>query len=365
MPTAARKKTTTHSSWIGDTLKAMSHGLLLLIIAFLVIYWDEGQENVASVARTAVEIASDVPNTDASLAHQFVSTTGVVDSNASLGDGLFLQPGKFIALQRTVEMYSWMPTQNSDTQNWTENPVTSHLLKQPINHQNPNKILASLIKKISSANIGIYHFNLQDVILPTFYQLPLNPQMLSLPAGVMLANPHYLFISMNKNSTLEHPRIGDIRISYSVVPSGIQATLFGRLVGDNILKCTESGNRFYRLFLGARDHALSVFQYESGIRLWMFRIAGFLMMWFGLLLLFKPLNYLFSFFEIMNPLTRLLVGTVNFLVAALLTIATLALSTLVYSFILAIVIGLIVMIIAVCVLLMIIHERISQSLIKP
>ena len=88
--------------------------------------------------------------------------------------------------------------------------------------------------------------------------------------------------------------IGDIRIQYSALNNDIQATVLGKLSGENTITAYRGSCNIlmYRLFPGTRTQAIATLSNEHKILTWILRGVGFLMMWFGMDMIIEPLNVL-------------------------------------------------------------------------
>jgi hypothetical protein len=336
---------------IVNSIKGVVIGLILFAISFGLLYWNEGRVDLSTIAKTAIEVSSATVNTTSSLRGKLVSTTGVINSDQVIGDNLFLNPDKFIATERNVEMYSWRETSESHSRtnpggskttettytyskDWEENPQYSSDFKHPEGHENPQKSLDSSTNKVTAATIGAYSFDPQSVTLPNFSQLPLHSQNVTLSDGATLANDSYLFLRKSEGGTFDSPHIGDLRISYHVLRAGFEGTIFGKLSGSTIDPYVDQdGNHFYRLFIGTRDQAIATLHAEYSALLWILRLVGFFLMWFGLLALFGPISVIMDFLPIFGAISRSLIGVITFLVAFVLTSMTILVSMLLHSFI--------------------------------
>jgi len=183
--------------------------------------------------------------------------------------------------------------------------------------------------------------------LPDFKKLSLNTQNVELSQGAILANDSYIFIRRSENGTFDNPQIGDLRISYYVLPSNFEGTLFGKLNGNKIDPYFDkNGNRLYRLFYGTRDEAIATFRSEYTTSLWILRFIGFLMMWVGVILLFEPISVVMDILPIFGALSRSLIGIITFLVALILSIVTIIVSGIIHNIIALIIsIGIVIAII--------------------
>ncbi|MBI2669815.1 MAG: TMEM43 family protein [Candidatus Yanofskybacteria bacterium] len=343
--------TTGYGGRIVNSIKGVVIGLILFVVSFGLLYWNEGRVDLSNIAKTATEISSATVSTDSTLSGKLISTTGNANSDQIIGDNLFLNPDKFIAAKREVEMYSWIEkseshnktnTGGSETtettytysKDWTENPKSSSNFKHPEGHENPQKSLDSYTNKVTTAIIGVYNFDPKSVALPNFSQLPLNSQNVTLNDGATLANDSYIFIKKSENGTFDSPQIGDLRISYHVLRLGFDGTIFGKLSGSKIEPYfDQDGNNLYRLFIGTRDQAISTLHTEYTTLLWILRLVGFLLMWFGLSALFGPISVLLDILPIFGTISRSVIGMITFLVALVLTIVTILVSMIAHNLI--------------------------------
>lgn len=367
--------TTGYGSRILNSVNGIIIGAILFLASFCVLYWNEGRADFAKIARTAVEISAAKLNTDARLNGKLISVTGTVNTEQKLGDNLFLKPDSFIALNRRVEMYSWVEKVEEHTEkniggsetttktyvyskDWVEHPSQSREFKHPEEHENPQKKLESYDARVTHATLGVYSFDPQSVTLPIFSPLSINSQNIMLKKDIILVSDRYLFMSAEMaGGTFENPRIGDVRICYSGIRSGFTGTLFGALNGSNIAAYVDqSDNQFYRLFVGARAQGISTLRTEHSVWLWLFRLIGFLMMFFGLMLIFEPLSVLLDILPIFGALSRFLVGVIVLLVAFVLSVVTILVSMLLHS-VLALIITLGIALAALIIFLVVFKKR--------
>ncbi len=190
-------------SWftrIKEAIQGIGLGFLLIIICFCILIWNEGQTIVNQVAQQAIPISSDVANNQ----HigKLVITSGVITTNQTLGDNLFIQPGEYIAIARGVDIYSWEEEQAKDattnvggSQNqkitttyqkrWValddfnknisvhgNTNVISRSTKSasfvyPQKHQNPSPTVENAAYKVNEAKIGVSDLDMSSFALPT------------------------------------------------------------------------------------------------------------------------------------------------------------------------------------------------------
>lgn len=341
-------------------------GIILFLASFGVLYWNEGRVDLSKIASTAIEI----PATGSSTANNgdFVSATGILSSEETLGDPPFLKPGQYVALKRKSEMYAWNETRKTETKKntggsetktttytynktWTEKPENSAAFEQPNGHHNPAKTVDSEIFRVSQATVGNYQLELNslqipistkvilttDKVLPT-YQGRLAGDYLYIGKGTVETSPYQegtlIYGDLDRPTGIVEPQqIGDIRLSYQVLESNIEATIFGSLGSQNQLVAHQARKNvaFYRLFRGTREQAIQSLASQHKLMTWGLRLAGFLMMWSGLNLMVEPLGVLLDFVPFIGDLARTASSLVTFVISAILTSITIVISIILHN----------------------------------
>jgi len=343
------KITTGYGNRILNSIGGVLIGLVLFIGSFVLLYWNEGRADISSIAKTAVEVSSQSVSTDTSLTNKLISTTGVVNSDQTIGDNLFLNQDKYIAIQRKVEMYAWIEEKQTKTtkntggsettettynyvKGWTGNPGYPSDFKYPQGHENPTEAINDSLIKVQSAAVGAYSFDPGSVTLPESPKLSLDSQNINLSQNAVLANDTYLFVPKSATGTYENPGLGDLRVSYTALKTGFTGTIFGNLSSDGtIVSYDQNNNHLYRLFTGTRDAAISTMHSEFVTLTWILRLLGFLAMWIGLMAVFGPVSVLLDILPVFGTISRTLVGFLTFIVSLVLSIVTIIVSMLLHS----------------------------------
>lgn len=353
MPDKFTETTTTgYGTRIVDSIKGITFGVILFFGSFILLYWNEGSVDFSVLARNAREIISTSTSQTDALQGSLVSTTGLLSSNEMLGDNLFLNPGRYIVIKRVVEMYAWKERKQSKTiknfggsettetiysyeKKWRQKPYASNDFKHSEGHVNPVSSVSDIEIKVQEATLGIYKVDMEFVDLPkNFTPLILNQQNITLNQQAHLVDEQYIFVSKTGNSTFESPEIGDLRVSYKVLPSGKMSTIFGKLDGDKMVPHVDvKGNLFYRILSGHRDQAIHELHAEYNKFLWIFRLIGFLMMWLGLSLLLGPISVVLDVIPFFGSLSGAVIGLITFLVALPLSILVILISMILHSII--------------------------------
>ncbi len=332
--------TTGYFSRIGKSFFGILIGIVLIIASVWVLFSNEGRVDLSKIAKTAVEISSTAKNTDQTLNGKFVSASGPLTTNDLIGDGLYLKPGRYLMIRRRVEMYAWEEKESSKTKknlggsettettytyvkDWNEYPESSSKFKHPEGHANPGKAYDSVIKTAPAAKLGVYALNTSSIGLPEMEKIS--------PTG-----SEYVFYG---KGALAEPELGDLRISYFALPSGKNATVFGKLDGDKIVAYPDEGNIvLYRALSGSRAEAIDTLRGEYKTMLWIMRLVGFLMMWIGLGLLVAPISVILDVLPMLGSVNRFVLNAIAFLIAFVASAIIIIFSMIVHNLVLVIII---------------------------
>ncbi|EKD63419.1 MAG: hypothetical protein ACD_51C00280G0002 [uncultured bacterium] len=354
MPNVFTKTTTVgYGSRIMKSIVGVLLGIALFIGSFAVLYWNEGRADLSKIAVTATDISVDATvAVDGSL----VSVSDVLSSTETLGDN-YLVAGSYIAVGRIVEMYSWdQETDSSSNTNvggsetttttynykniWTEYPADSTSFEYSADHYNPAKAIESVEKRVTSATVGQYSVDIANVVLPEFSAVTLTDQNIVLPqVSDMTAKLSGGYIYVGKG-TPEVPQVGDLRIKYEVLNTGGNVTVFGKLSGGAIASyMDEDGNTLFRIFNATREDAIVILHAEYVTSLWLLRALGFVMMWFGLMLIFAPLSTVLDVLPFLGGVSRFIIGAITFVVSVVFAGVTILVSMVVHSVIALVVVA--------------------------
>lgn len=345
-----------------ESFGGMALGVLLFFGSFGALYWNEGRVDVSTVAVNAVEVSADA--VDSSNDQKQVYVYGAVTSDSSHGDGLFLTPKDYLAIQRTVEMYAWTEssTSESDTNlggsettettytyntEWIESVPDSSGFYIPTGHSNPAKSYESEEFRVSNVKVGVYDLDFDKIELPVFEKLTVNTETVTVTGNAKI-NGGYVYLGASGSTFVEGatPIVGDTRISYSVLKNGTEGTVFGKLNGGKIeayVDLEDTGAKVYRFCDSTRDECIAKMHSEYKTMLWIFRAVGFFMMWIGLSMLLGPISTFLDVLPFLGSLSRGLISVVTLIVALVLSIVTILVSMLIHN-IVALVVTVVVLI---------------------
>jgi Transmembrane protein 43 len=358
----------TQVSW-GEKLQSSCLGSIFALIAFVLsfylLFWNEGRVNLAQLAKTASDISTLAP---ADRQGQLVTVTGAATAKTLLGDGLFLRPGPYVLIDRTVEMYAWREDKQTRREKhvggsetevttytyssaWTDQPGNSSQFGQVENHQNPPKALADELYQVPSIQIGRYSLDLQNlrhvsnhytscqndsvrytliegvgVNMPKLGLLPLQSQNTQV-SGQAVRRGDYIF---QGTGTPDQPRIGDVRVCYRVLPTAQIVTALGQLTQAQITPYLHRTTPVHRLIPGTRAAAIALLGDEEMLWRWALRGMGFALMWWSLTQIGAPLVALFDVLPWLGWIAESATSVGSLIAAFMLSSATILVSSFVH-----------------------------------
>jgi len=304
-------------------------GAVIAFLAATTILWsNEGRVDFGRIGANSVAIETEV--IDPAQDGVFVAARGVLVGDTPVGDETFLRPGRWLEVQRLVEMYAWEEKVKSDAGSgtrtpadytyrtvWTDDPADSSSFAAARTHRNPPLPVRGGVFRPETGHIGAYAVDLRSLDLPDPSPIVLDRETVILRADRILTG-EYIFIGQG---AWQNPQVGDLRIHYRAVASDKQATLFGQVEGSQIGPYFHKGrDRLYRAFFRGRTDALAAMSAEYRFTLWGLRAAGLALYWGGLLLVLSPFTRLLGGVPLLGRLGKGLMALVTFVAAALLTL---------------------------------------------
>jgi len=350
-----------YGSRIINSIKGIVVGGVMFLVSFGVLYWNEGRVDLSTVAKTATEINATQVNNDAAVQGKLVSATGEVTVSNKVGDNMFLQPDNYLAVTRKVETYAWKETSESKSTNntggsqttettytyskdWVSSPAASSSFKHPEGHENVMPTLEGANTFAPTAKVGEYSFNPATIALPGATSVTLTADNTIAAQNVSLASSTYLYMSHGTGSTYASPAVGDMRISYTAVRPGFSGTVFGKLSSTDITSYTnDNGDTLYRLFTGDRAGAIASLHSEHTTSVWILRLVGFVLMWAGLAAVFGPISVILDFLPIFGSISKSIISMITFVVALVLSVATIIISMILHNIVALILTALVMM----------------------
>jgi len=347
----------TSQSWfsrLGGAFKGVLVGLLLFVIAFPLLSWNEGRSvkryktlQEGSGLVRSVEAASVEAANEGTLIH----VTGLADTPVTLTDPVFGISARALKLNRMVEMYQWQEDSQSETQKkiggkkettttftyakaWSPELVDSSLFEKPAGHENPGAFAYEPGEQLADpVSLGAF------VLSPSLLEMIVNPEALSLETSTNSPVPEALkgiarrqgdrfYVGSNPAA----PQVGDLRISFEITPPS-QISIIAQQNGNSFVPYrSKAGGSIQLLQVGTHtaDEMIQKAIANNQLMTWGLRLLGFLLMLSGLNMIFKPLSVLADVLPILGKIVRVGTGLVSFLIAISLSALTIAIAWLVF-----------------------------------
>lgn len=351
----------THESWlsrIGNSLKSVIFGVILFIVSIPLLFWNEGRavHTAQSLAEGKAAVQDTVPDhVSPALDKHLVHITGTAVTDDVLKDNDFDIAVKAIKLARKAEIYQWKESESSETRKkigggtetvhtwsysktWTSSPISSSSFRRS-GHENTGDISTPSRQEFAQ-NVTVGAFKLPPDLIGQFSDsepLPVNNEAEStLPASTQgKFQIHGRQFYKGKNP--DQPEIGDVRVSFTVVRPGT-VSIVAQQTGDTFEAFhAKAGGTIAWLKSGTHSAAdmFAAKETENTMFTWLLRAGGFLLMAFGLGVCFSPLAVLADVLPFLGSLMRMGTGLFAFVIAAVVSLLTIASAWLFYRPVLA------------------------------
>jgi hypothetical protein len=371
----------TSQSWfgrIGNAIKGIVVGLILFVISFPVLFWNEGRavktyQSLREGGKVVVSIAAD--RVDPANAGKLVHLTGKAETAETLKDPVFGVSAKALKLKSVVEMYQWEETKSSSTHKklgggsetvttykynrvWSERLNDSSAFKQPAEHQNPATMPYQTTEWVAqSVKLGAFELSAPLVGKITNYTPLAVSDGTPIPAmvqGKAKVSGGGFYIGSDPAS----PKLGDVRVTFKTV-NPAEVSVIARQINNTFEPYQAKAGRAIELLQMGTMSAESMFQTaqrENQILTWILRAVGFVLMAVGLGLILNPLSVIADLIPFVGSLVSIGTGTLAFLAAFMLTLVTVAIAWIAYRPVLGV--GLIVVAVGA---MLLIRKKIQQK----
>jgi hypothetical protein len=345
----------TSESWfsrLGGAVKGILVGLVLFGLAFVVLFWNEGravkrQKALEEGGGKVVSVAAD--KVEAGNEGKLVHLTGEATTGEKLEDPVFKVAATALKLGRSVEIYQWQESVQSDTKkkvgggtettktysyskDWSDNLVDSSGFKKPVGHENP-KSMPYTSEKWQAEKVELGGFVLSPALVSminAFEKLStgngedLPPAMKD---GIKVVDGAY-YAGENPGA----PAVGDMRISFSAVKP-LEVSVVSQQQGNTFVPYKTSNGGDVELLQTGKHTAEAMFQKaldDNKTFTWILRAVGFFMMMVGLNMIFKLASVVADVIPILGSIVGAGTGIIAFLLAACLSLVTIAIAWLFY-----------------------------------
>ena len=308
---------TTSESWgsrILHSIKSVVFGVLLFLCSFILLWWNEGRtlktaQGLDEGAGQVVHIDAKQP--DSANEGKLVHLSDSVHTKDILKDDEFSVSINALKLQRVTEMYQWYEEketikekklggkeETTTTYNykkkWSVDLIDSDDFKISEDHTNPTAFeYDSYTRQANQAIIGEYTLsNSLLTIIDNFNAIVLteeNSGKIEHSKLITEEGNSKIYVGKGTKST---PKIGDLKISFKSITSGQHYSIISKQIGTTFESFHTSTETTINLITPGNKSAEVMFieeQEKNTVMAWILRLSGFLMMFFGCMLIFKPL----------------------------------------------------------------------------
>lgn len=323
---------TTTIGWgsrLGSSFKGMLFGLAAFVAGFPLLFWNEGR--AVTDTKTNEEGASSVVEAsagevDPSQEGKLVHVVGEATTDDVLSDGEYGVSATAIRLTREVEMYQWV--EDSETRDekklggkiertttytyrkaWMTSAVDSDSFKEP-GHVNPpaRRELGTARQYAKNVKVGVRSLNDSQI-------RSISREERLLVKYQPVATNEFFEIS----GTVPEPRVGDIRVTFSVVKPHV-VTVVAAQLGSSFMAYTAKSTKkqISHVMDGAIDAEGVFAAAERGNKIltWVLRLIGFFLMYRGLKAVLDPLVVLGDVVPFIGTVIGMGTSVVAFAVAA-------------------------------------------------
>ncbi|MCO4745074.1 MAG: TMEM43 family protein [Proteobacteria bacterium] len=333
-----------------ESIKGVAFGLLLFIIAFPCLFWNEiravnAWETLQSGrgAVVSVEAGTVDPGNEGALVH----LSGKADTEETLSDVQFGISETAIKLSRDVEMYQWQQNEKKEKRKkvgggeetvttysyekvWKGTAIDSSSFKEKKGHGNPGAMPYE-DEDFAAKRVTVEAFDLSPGLISkitSWEDLDVSAEQLAaapetLRPQLQVHNGGY-YMGANPAS----PVIGDVRINFDVVRPTVVTVVSGQK--NSTLDSWESPRGTGSLSMLSVGNLTSDEMFEAAessavMMTWILRIGGFFAMFFGITMIVRPFVVIADIIPFLGSFLRLGSGIIGFFVSAILSLGTIGL----------------------------------------
>ena len=334
----------THQSWasrIGDSLKGVMTGILLIVVGIVLLFWNEGR--AVKTYRALVESQGQVVSIDAlealpEMNGKLVHISGVATSDETLSDSALPVNVKALKLRRNVQTYQWEEKTHSEekkqlggstetvttyeyVKTWRSGYINSANFKHPEGHQNISPMYDSETHTANPISIGVYALSEAHTSdMNEFSPLPI-------AAGTAVDGLLRTGSEFYKGANPNNPQIGDQRISFEqVLPQ--EYSVVGDMSGTKLVPHRASNGHTIALVRAGKLSADDMFEAakaDNRMLTWILRGVGLVLLYAAFSMILRPLSVLADVVPLFGNLVAMGTGFVSLILAGIvggLTIAT-------------------------------------------
>lgn len=350
-------------SRITDSIKGIFVGILLVIVAIILLWWNEGRtvkryRDLKFGQGQTISVSSDT--VDSANEGKLIHTTGRAETTETLRDDIFGLPVVALRLRRSVEMYQWAEEQETKEEKKTGGSVektTTYTYKkiwssslissssfQESGHENPSSMpFQGEEWSVSEAKLGAFTLKEEQIgRISNFNAITLKAEEITIPERYKVnsaLNGNVLYISVNALNGAQPgaPEIGDIRVTFSKVDNQ-DISLIYQQVGNTFSPFPAKYGTIAELKTGilSADAMYQAAQSSNKMMAWLLRLGGFILMGLGISTILKPISVLADVLPFLGNIVETGLGLISFVVAFVISLVIISLAWLFYRPLIAI-----------------------------
>jgi len=322
---------------IGNAIAGVVVGIILVVIAFPLLWWNEGRsvhtyQGLAEGEKIALDASAD--RIDSANNGKLIHVTGRAWGKDKVVDDAFgVSSPELIKLNRRVELYQWIEKKESQTRKkfgGGEETITEYTYKKDWDsevhhstefhkregHSNPSP--AYVTKTFSSHDAALGAFHLPDFLISAWNDykpqpLPAADQLPALLHGKATVRGDWLYVAADADT----PHVGDARVKFESIPAGDASVLAGQVNETFQPHATKAGTSIAQIASGvqSKEFMFAAAKADNQTMTWVLRGAGFLLMFLGLVLVLNPLKVLADVIPFIGSLVGAGTATIAFLLS--------------------------------------------------
>lgn len=285
-------------------------GFIILIASIFALFINEyNYVNAIKTANFAEKNAIIVSPKDLNPSNdnKLIFTNGSAYSQELLTDSIIRVPNA-IALFRNTEIYQWEEIRKHRDNNkisytyrktWSKNLINSDNFESSA-YKNPKKMKYEP-KNIYAHNIGLGKFYLSEDIIKNINSIT---KITQLPYNTNFKIYNGFYFTGND---YDNPKIGDQKLSYSYIPSGIKLSIIAKQSGNHLENMNSKYGDFSIVMNGEKDLKTMISDYKKNLtnNTWLIRGISLLFLFLGLNLIIQPIVNLGNTIPILGELTQM------------------------------------------------------------
>ena len=321
---------------VGNSFKGILGGFVFIIIGVVLLWWNEGN-NVRNLKTTAemdksfVDVSSE--SVDPQNEGKLIATYGKLVNEEEMTDETFGVTVKTPLLRRTVEVYQWDETSNTDedgdttysySKKWSSDLIDSSNFHQS-GHDNPTvKLVEDAEYTSSDVKVGAFTLASNQV-----ERLSTNGNYTDFNAekaaeGNYTISGNYLTTAADINS----PEIGDTRISF-VYNNSTDVSVLAVQKGSTFVDFVSKAGKTHNVVedgVHSGSEMINDIKAANNMLKWILRAAGIIAIILGFATILKPLSAITSYVPILGGLVSSAVGLVALILGLCVGLVVIALA---------------------------------------